>query len=211
MWFRILYHTWWCLGLGSSLICLFFMRAGDQKGSDLFLAYSVGFFACFLVFRKLPTPTYKRWVEYFEYCKPDLHVLSADVRADAISLGRTQHQAPLVGKVKYHRLVRPGWFRLPFQCGVLTDKWYETLLTVSFEMLSQLSTQKNLSMLMTELEVAQRLDWAASTIHSVNLDRALSVFGDQVVQDSILVAFGLYRLQQQKRARVVFPRSPSTN
>jgi len=69
----------------------------------------------------------------------------------------------------------------------------QKLLYVSFEIVSQLATDDNLSMVVDEKAAWLRICAAARSIHTVNYDRFLAVSGINVKQDSSQYVLALYR------------------
>jgi len=124
-----------------------------------------------------------------------------DLRADSISLGKLLHAKPMYAVVRYTSVdPRWGWstlFRKTIEHNVS--------LTVSLEVLSQLLTAKNLPLGSTDEVAAERIKLAAQSLHSVSINRYLAVEGINVVQDTTLVAFALYKQMVERRRMVPFP------
>jgi len=78
-------------------------------------------------------------------------------------------------------------------------------LTVSLEILAQLTNPKVLVLGSTDAAIAQRIKYAGETLQTVNYDRFGSVFGSHIVQDSELVAFAVYKQMTESRKEVPFP------
>jgi hypothetical protein len=66
-------------------------------------------------------------------------------------------------------------------------------LYVSFEMVAQLASDRNLSLVVTEENAWLRINAAAAGLHTVNYYRYLSLAGINVKQDSIQYCWALYR------------------
>lgn len=110
-----------------------------------------------------------------------------DRRADGISMGKGKHWNPLMAWVKVTTLddEQP-----------LVQK--ESRILISLELLSQIMLHKNTKSTLTPDLVYQKLEFAASTINSVNLDR-YRVLGStaqdhqNVPDNTVVVAFALWR------------------
>lgn len=120
-----------------------------------------------------------------------------DLRADSISLSDLKH-TPKYAKVLH--TVRGKWAIFPFQHRT-------TELIVSLEVVSQLSVASNLSPLSTDEITAERIFHSGRTLQSVNLDRYLTLATHNIVQDSAIVVFGLYRRMCFERRHLCLPRA----
>lgn len=116
-----------------------------------------------------------------------------DARADVLSLGDIKHPEPLIHKVGYHH-------------STLWSSKYKEL-TVSMELLAQISTSINLDLAYTEELAWQHIRHSANHFQSVNLDRYEVLRNNYVVQHTGVVAFGLWKHMQQESAEMLFPRS----
>lgn len=139
------------------------------------------------------------------YCVPDLKayedwIEGGDLRADVISLGKLKHLNPLRVKCFYSVQAKYGF------------QWYWTErrkadLEVSLELICQISTSVNLSLSSEEKLVWQRIEQFANHYQNINLDRYEILENKYVVQDSCLVAYGLWRWLLYERRHALFPRS----
>lgn len=118
-----------------------------------------------------------------------------DRRADNISLGELKHLKPEYAEVSL--IQRQGPFKL-----------LDAKFIISFEVLSQLLDAAVLSLSSPSDVVWDRIQRRSSSLHSVSVDRYLSIAGIHAVQDSCLVAYAIYRQMMQGRVRVDFPRTP---
>jgi hypothetical protein len=80
---------------------------------------------------------------------------------------------------------------------------------VSVEQLSQLGHHMNLSSMLDDLASAVKLDNAAGKLMTVNIDRYWNISEQNVVSNTVRLAYGLrkaqlYRLEEQK---VPFPKA----
>jgi hypothetical protein len=108
-------------------------------------------------------------------------------------------------KYKESRYARVDYVRREGSTEVLRTK-----LTISAELFAHLTLPGNLNLSSTEEVAWDRLQYTAKTMSAVNLDRYLSLKGRFVVQDTTLVAFGLYKQLLEKRRELPFPTPPST-
>lgn len=119
---------------------------------------------------------------------------SRDNRADSMSQADLKHQAAY-SEVRY---TQKYW--------IFAER--EKLLTISHELFVQICTGKNLELTATKEVVWQRLSLGARTTQTVNVDRYLSAHDKFIAQDTVLVAFGLWKRLCQRRALLPFPKSP---
>jgi len=119
------------------------------------------------------------------------------LRADAISLGDLKHTDAMYGRVLYEQR---NYF------GIVVE---QKIMTVSFELLAQLTVSKNLRMLSTPKLVAERLERAGGEINSVNINRYLMIGGQYCVQDTIQVAHAIYMSMIESYARLPFINTPA--
>jgi len=129
---------------------------------------------------------------HYKFVKFVDHGVKSDMRADSISLQDLKYGNPLYLQVKH--VVREGW-------------WVQraTFLTISFELLAQISTAENHSLISDHETVFQRIFHTAKKINRVNIDRYMSVCGESVVQDSCLVSYAIYRQMLLRVKHVPFP------
>lgn len=120
----------------------------------------------------------------------------SDNRADTMSQADMKHQASY-SVVKY---TKKFW--------IFPE--YSREVTISHELLVQICTGKNLELTATADVVWQRLSLAARTAQSVNVDRFLSGRDKFISQDTMLVAYGIWKRLVQKRADFPFPRPQRT-
>jgi uncharacterized membrane protein YqaE (UPF0057 family) len=116
-----------------------------------------------------------------------------DARADILALGEIKHPEPLLQHVMYENSTL-------FEAS-------QTILTVSLELLTQISTSINLDLSYTEELVWQHIRHSANHFQSVNIDRYQVLNNVMIVQDTCLVAYGLWKHMQQERSHLLFPRS----
>jgi hypothetical protein len=116
-----------------------------------------------------------------------------DLRADSIALGKLKHSDAVYAEVEYR-----GWSHWFMAARVRT-------LTISIEIFVQICTGNNLLLNATESVVYARLVQSANSLHSVNVSRYRSVSGQTVVQDTALVALGLWHQMKMLRDDLPFP------
>jgi hypothetical protein len=79
----------------------------------------------------------------------------------------------------------------------------------SMEMVTQIAVAGNVGPTVDPELAQHRLEDAARTLHSVNFDRALTIKGQPVVQNSVEVALGLHFQSAQKKEIYPFPKAPT--
>jgi len=136
--------------------------------------------------------------KFFKWCQT-ASITNVDTRADAVSLTVTKHTDALYAKVTYRFTRLP---MIPFFDRKLRMK-------VSVEQLSQLGHHMNLSSMLDDLASAVKLDNAAGKLMTVNIDRYWNISEQNVVSNTVRLAYGLrkaqlYRLEEQK---VPFPKA----
>lgn len=116
-----------------------------------------------------------------------------DLRSDANSMLELRHP-PRYGLVNVRRFLT-CWgvdLRVPdFAWAVVGRARYE--LYVSFEVVAQIATDTNMSLAAGNEVVWNRLNIAARSLHTINLDRFLALSGINVKQDSVLYCHALYK------------------
>lgn len=124
-----------------------------------------------------------------------------DLRADSLSLGKLLHDEPMYAEFEYHRTGRPVNLKV-------------TTLTVSLELLSQITTGRNMDLGSEPLAAYERLRQSANSTHSVKYSRYLALYGINIAQDTAVLGFALYMQQREQRGDVLkagFPLAPATN
>jgi len=116
---------------------------------------------------------FKRRAEIYSYAGPYVHD-SVDRRADVMSLGEVKHKA------------RYCWFE--FRKGREVNKFL-----VSSELLSQLLAPTNVDASYDSRIVWERMNRSARSLHSVSIDRWLSVSQLHVVPNTVRVAYAAYQ------------------
>jgi len=121
-----------------------------------------------------------------------------EVRADAISLGDLKHMEALYADVQYNRYHYD-------MCGIIRT-CVPTQFTVSLELLSQLGVSKNIPLNSTPEAVFERLNFVANSTHGVNVNRYHALHGQTVVQNTVFLAYMLYKQMFCDLRNLNFPR-----
>lgn len=116
-----------------------------------------------------------------------------DLRPDANALLELRH-VPRYGMIEVRRFV-DWWGLRPPLADALWLPWGGVCKTlyVSFEMVSQLATDTNMSLAVTEEVAWLKMNAASRALHPVNYDRFLSLAGINVKQDTVQYVFALYK------------------
>lgn len=123
-----------------------------------------------------------------------------DLRADSLAVGTLKHKDALIADVIFSERYR--------LCGFLQEK--EITLTASFETLYQISTTTNLPLMyVDEATVFAKMEYAAKSLQSVNINRYHMARELPVVQHAVLICYALWKSMHEKIARVPFPRAPA--
>lgn len=147
---------------------------------------------------------------------------STDLRADSVAQQKVKHGNPLISTFVYS--TRIAWkqgrvpnateesyfsklFRKCFTWWMFHGYETEVELNASKEMISQIATSASFSSFRNSEEiVADRLAFAVSKLQSVNHNRYRALYGDQFVQNSAIIAYGIYKQYQHNYANVLpFP------
>jgi hypothetical protein len=121
-----------------------------------------------------------------------------DLRSDANSMLELRHP-PRYGLVKVRRFLTCWGVDLhvpDFAWAVVGRARY--VLYVSFEVVAQIATDTNMSLAAGNEVVWNRLNIAARSLHTINLDRFLALSGINVKQDSVLYCHALYKRMLQE-------------
>jgi len=116
---------------------------------------------------------FQRRPEIYSYAGPYVHD-SVDRRADVMALGEVKHKA------------RYCWFE--FRKGKEVNKFL-----VSSELLAQLLAPTNVDASYDSRIVWERMNRSARSLHSVSIDRWLSVSQQHVVPNTVRVAYAAYQ------------------
>lgn len=124
-----------------------------------------------------------------------------DRRPDSASLLELKHENPLYAKV---RIVEGDRWKSMFVDNNPFGR--QRLLHVSVEIVAQLATAKNMKPGSTPFVAWERIHSAASALQTVNYDRFLAVRGINLVQDSALFVYALWkRMNESNEALGPFP------
>lgn len=129
---------------------------------------------------------------------------STDLRADLISMQKIKHSDPLiVGCV--HEKEYSFKFKLTKDwspCFVVHRKTEVLHGGVSLELLSQIAISRNLSIMDSEDAVIKRTIYHSDKINTININRYDALNGDSIVQNTALLAYGLYKQTKEKLRRL---------
>lgn len=135
----------------------------------------------------------------------------SDRRSDATSLQKIKHMQAEYGVVRYEhrRYTESLWCGYPF--AFMGWSFFATTmdLTVSFELVAQLCNIATVNLTTPDAVIFERLTYLAKGLHTINIDRYKSLDRTHVVQDSVLVAYALYRQYKASRKLALFPRTPA--
>lgn len=148
-------------------------------GAVAFYTFEVALLLCLITsisfMRKTHTFRFVRW-------KTSIHH-EDEARADSIALGELKHKSPRLAVFAYN--------------GVE--------MVVSCELLSQIATSANITMTDSDKTIFDRLQTKAAGVHSVSISRYLPLMGDPVVQNTVLLAFGISCQMREKMVNTGFP------
>jgi hypothetical protein len=83
-------------------------------------------------------------------------------------------------------------------------------MVISMELLMQISLSANFGMMSSDEVIAEKLQYVAGRFGAINQDKSLSILGIRPVEDTVRVAYALYKQHQEQRLPVPFPKSPIT-
>jgi len=123
-----------------------------------------------------------------------------DERADSISLGKLKHKEAIYAMFSYTRpwTGKPWDFRS--MIGVPSD-----VFMVSCELLTQLTTASVMDLNAGDGLTWEKIKYTSKSVHSVNIDRALTYEKHHVVPNTQLLALACYRNLCYDRSEHVFP------
>lgn len=131
-------------------------------------------------------------VRSYKYAGPFSVRHHSDLRPDANALLNLKH-VPRYGIVEVRRWITCWGMELPLTSFAFDWFWGVGRLFISFEMVAQLCTDRNLSLAVDEKTAWLRILAAAQGLHTVNYDRFLSVDLINVKQDTCQYVLALYR------------------
>lgn len=122
----------------------------------------------------------------------------ADLRADVISQGGLKHKDPKYAWVTYRRRIHTF------------VSWTKDII-VSVEVLSQLQAGKFMGMQSDDTTTHERLEKAASALHSVNQDRHITMIysGQFPLAYTVRVAYAMWKQMQENLAELPFQPTPA--
>lgn len=130
----------------------------------------------------------------YTYSRPHAQTL-ADVRHDALDSGKLKHADPKL-----------AWMTVKGPRSDIPLISMEEEMLVSTEMFNQLVIPANFDMATEDKLAAERLRYAAKTMHSVNLDSKLMYqTGQYVHQNTTQLAYAAYRQMVDRKERHHFP------
>jgi hypothetical protein len=140
-------------------------------------------------YRQLTLPPNTSLFDVSKYNHPDL-------RADAMALGKLTQAKPLYQWVVYHKRF----------CGIIGLR--SDLLLVSFELVAQLATVRNIGLDTTDETAWLKLNNAVISSHMVNIFRYFVIGKQHVAQDTVQVCYALYKEMMERRRDMGFPGTP---
>lgn len=147
----------------------------------------------------------------FTHFSDDLH---PDMRNDVMSISELKHRA-MYAWVKYtslksaeneftiKKLLNGSLSLWGFLFGRM-DKISSIELKISMEMLAQLATADVFTPGLDQATVAARIIQKAKSIGTVNINRYEALYGNNIVQDTIRVCYGLYMQDRELKADLPF-------
>lgn len=148
--------------------------------------------------------------------RPAAAVLHAqlDLRADQIAVGKLKHSDPKMReydmyRIRHHYLGFIATFcreDTPFIGRVL---YSVRRYTISEELFSQACIPSAFNPVLKDWEVDSQLHHFITTLHSVNVDRYLSLEGKSVVLDTRIMAYYWFQKCKLRRDNVDFPKAPA--
>jgi len=88
-------------------------------------------------------------------------------------------------------------------------KQKSAILTVSLEMLTQIATINNISLMNDDTTAFTRLNTAAKSVATVNIDRFKVLKSEYVVQDTVSLAYCFFKIYIRSRRNLDFPSTPA--
>lgn len=133
-------------------------------------------------------------------------VTAYDARQDVHSRADMLHQDPLIAIFRFNKQVQ---LDLYFVSVPLSKKWFYNEIRVSVELLSQVSTMNQHSLILNKKDVAHRIHAACGATASVNINRFdfLAVGSDNldIAMNTARVGYGLYLERLETSEPMPFP------
>jgi hypothetical protein len=138
-------------------------------------------------------------VKFRRLVASDGFIPSRDMRAEAIALGKLKYNDPILAEFKYSMHEKRKCIQF--------DSSY---IISSLEVVGQIAHAANIRQGMTDHEIFQRLQRSAETLNAVNIDRYDFLGVENVVVNSVIVAYAFYKniKYRLKRSRFPFPSPP---
>jgi hypothetical protein len=149
-----------------------------------------------------------------------------DGRPDAMAMKDPVHDV-LVDKLKYLRVLHPprkgaklfsdrtsfvGWLRSFFRCFFDQDETQIVLSCsthrFSSQVVSQLKTPVNMQLHSSSSMVHHRLVESVKAMHSINYNRFKEMYGENIINGSVLVAFAVAMQDNQRLGSMPFRNAP---
>ena len=136
----------------------------------------------------------ERWRLVDTVAYAPLSPIDKDGRADGISMGALKHNNPILATVEVETYdYKAGFFR-------------RTKMMVSLEILAQILVPSNMLLTTTEDVILAKMQQTVRTLNSVNYGRYLAEAGDYVPQQTLIMAFAIYKHMKEQTRHLNFPR-----
>jgi len=128
---------------------------------------------------------FRRWI----------HHPHEDRRPDSASQLEMKHEEPLYAEIEILQgdRVRAACDEAVYRSGLMA----RPVLRVSLEIVAQLSTSRNMNLNATDFVTWERINAAARSLQTVNFDRYLSLQNVNVVQESSILVYALYKKMKE--------------
>lgn len=142
----------------------------------------------------------KTWFryDYLYIAKPSMSALPTDMRADSRALGDIKHSSPQLCQATFW-ITAYWWGLLPYHS--------KTVRMISLELFTQLTTQSFMPADRKDDLIYASLNKGCSSLHSINIPRQASLFGEQIEQSTVKAAFCFFLSQKHiaRRLESVLP------
>lgn len=158
-------------------------------------------------------PSYVEILQIATVTRPGQNLNQQDHRADLLSLMDMKHTDPLIS---YAKITTKRSIVLALPATLLTPRieilrlnfwtnWYELKGGASHEMLAQICTAKNIKWGAKDDVTLMRISTLAEKVCTINLDKYAPIQKQHIVQNTILVAYFMFKDMEHTYRKVPFP------